>query len=99
MNTSSDSTTSLRSPVQYLTIPARRSFFLISNLNPTLAQPVAIPSYPIASDPAEEANSHLSTTCFQVRAIVDCVGNKLSPEPPFLQEQSQFPQLFLIRLV
>ena len=44
----------------------------------------------------EEADSHLSTTYFQV--VIE--SNKVSPEPPLLQnEQSQFPLLLLVRLV
>ena len=44
----------------------------------------------------EEADSHLTTTSFQVAVESD----KISPEPPLLQtELPPFPQLLLIRLV
>jgi len=63
---------------------------------PSLVQLKAITSHCITNYLGKEANSHLVTTSFQVALESD----KVSPEPPLLQtKQSQFPQLFLIRLV
>jgi len=51
---------------------------------------------PVLSRLTQEDAPHLSTTPFQ--AVVE--SNDVTPEPPLLQtEQSQFPQLLLIRLV
>jgi len=56
----------------------------------------AIPPSPVASYVVEEADPCLTTTSLQ--AVIE--SNKVSPEPPFLQtEQSQLPQLLLIRPV
>ncbi|KAJ7413847.1 hypothetical protein WISP_88025 [Willisornis vidua] len=55
-----------------------------------------MPSCPTAGCLAEETNTHLATTSFQVVAESD----KVSPQPPLLQaEQPQLPQLLLIGLV
>ena len=55
-----------------------------------------IPSRPIASYMGKEANSHVTTTSFQITEESD----KVSPEPLLLQtEQSQLTQLLLIRPV
>ena len=69
---------------------------MVPNIQPELplAKLEAIPSH--RSYLGEEANPHLAVTSFQVSE--EC--NEVSPESPLLQiEQSQFPQLLLIRLV
>ena len=54
----------------------------------------AVLSSPISSSMREEADPQLTTVSLQV--VIE--SNKVSPEPPLLQtEQSQFPQLLLIR--
>ncbi|KAK4823572.1 hypothetical protein QYF61_003576 [Mycteria americana] len=89
-----DSTTSLGSLFQCF--PCSEEIFPNIQPEPPLVQLEAISSCPIASYLGEETNTHLSTTSFQV--VTE--SNKVSPQPPFLQtKQSQFPQLFLIRLV
>ncbi|GAB0191434.1 hypothetical protein GRJ2_001608700 [Grus japonensis] len=63
---------------------------------PPLTQLEAISSSPVTCYLAEETNTHLATTSFQV--VVE--SEKVSPQPPFLQaKQPQFPQPLLIRLV
>ena len=63
---------------------------------PPLVQLEAISSHPITCYLAEETDTHLATTSFQV--ILE--SDKVSPEPPFLQaKQPQFPQPLLRRLV
>ena len=54
----------------------------------------AVSSHPIASYLVEETNTHLTTTSFQVVVV----SNKVSPQPPLLQnKQSQFLQLLIVR--
>ena len=56
----------------------------------------AVPYRSVASYLREEANPHLTTASFQFTVKSD----KVSLEPSLLQtEQSQFPQLLLIRVV
>ena len=56
----------------------------------------ASPYSPITSYVEKEANTHFTTTSFQVTVK----SYKVSSEPPLLQtKQSQFPQQLLIRLV
>jgi len=90
-----DSITSLGSPFQHLTTLSEKFFPSMQPESPLL-QLEAIPSHPIASYTVEEADPHITRASFQ--GVVEC--NKVSPECPLLQtEQSQLPQVLLIKLV
>ncbi|KAK4812334.1 hypothetical protein QYF61_017111 [Mycteria americana] len=83
-------------PVPMLDNPFSEEIFPNTQSKPPLAQLEAISSHPMACYLGEEANTHLSTTSFQV--VVE--SGKVSPQPPLLQaKQPQFPQPLLIRLV
>ncbi|KAK4819924.1 hypothetical protein QYF61_015299 [Mycteria americana] len=83
-------------PVPMLDKPFSEVKFPNIQSKPPLAQLEAISSCPITCYLGEETDPHLSTTSFQV--VVE--GNKVSPQPPFLQaKQPQLPQPLLIRLL
>ena len=63
---------------------------------PPLKQLEAISSHPVTSYLGEETKTHLTTASFQVAVESD----KVSPQPPFLQDKQPWsPQPLLIRLV
>ncbi|KAK4823264.1 hypothetical protein QYF61_000231 [Mycteria americana] len=83
-------------PVPMLENPFSEEKFPNTQSKPPLVQLETISSCPITCYLGEETDPHLSTTSFQV--VVE--GDKVSPQPPFLQaKQPQLPQLLLIRPV
>ncbi|KAK4818053.1 LOW QUALITY PROTEIN: hypothetical protein QYF61_004580 [Mycteria americana] len=82
-------------PVPMLDHPFSKDIFPNIQSKLPLTQLEAISSHPMASYLGEDTDTHLTTTSFQVVVETD----KVSPQPPFLHtEQSQFPQLLLMRL-
>ncbi|KAK4832875.1 hypothetical protein QYF61_025971 [Mycteria americana] len=83
-------------PVPMLDSPFGEEIFPDIQSKPPLVQLEAVSSCPMACYLGEEADTHLTTTSFQV--VVE--SDKVSPQPLLLQaKQSQFPQLLLIRLL
>jgi len=76
--------------------PSGEEVFPNIQSKPLLAQFKAISSRPIAHYLGEEANTHLTTTSFQVAVKRD----KVPPQPPLLQsKRPQLSQPLLVRPV